>query len=137
MATRDQTKKPAGAGERERAIDRLEKDVEELREFAGTADADAELERLRREVSELRREFYTHLGPWQRAQIARHPQRPYTQDLIGLLFTDFIELHGDRGYGDDKAIVAGLARFHGRPVAVVGPQQRRGAKQRRGRAFGA
>ena len=62
MATRDQTKKPAGTGERERAIDRLEKDVEELREFAGTADADAELERLRREVGQLRREFYTHLG---------------------------------------------------------------------------
>ena len=136
MATRDQTKKPAGIGERERAIDRLEKDVEELREFAGTADADAELERLRREVSELRREFYTHLGPWQRAQIARHPQRPYTQDLIGLLFTDFIELHGDRGYGDDKAIVAGLARFHGRPVAVVGHQKGRDTKQRLARNFG-
>jgi acetyl-CoA carboxylase carboxyl transferase subunit alpha len=136
MATRDQTKKPAGTGERERAIDRLEKDVEDLRQFAGTADADAELERLRREVGELRREFYTHLGPWQRAQIARHPQRPYTQDLIGLLFTDFIELHGDRGYGDDKAIVAGLARFHGRPVAVVGHQKGRDTKQRLARNFG-
>src|SRR5579859_402425 len=136
MATRDQTKKPTGIGERERAIDRLEKDVEELREFAGNADADAELERLRREVSELRREFYTHLGPWQRAQIARHPQRPYMQDFIGLLFTDFVELHGDRGYGDDKAIVAGLARFHGRPVVVVGHQKGRDTKQRLLRNFG-
>lgn len=136
MATRDQTKKPTGTGERERAIDRLERDVEELREFAGNADADAELERLRREVGQLRREFYTHLGPWQRAQIARHPQRPYTQDLIGLLFTDFIELHGDRGFGDDKAIVAGLARFHGRPVAVVGHQKGRDTKQRLLRNFG-
>src|ERR1700682_3779572 len=136
MATRDQTKKPAGIGERERAIDRLEKDVEELREFAGTADADAELERLRRAVSELRREFYTHLGPWQRAQIARHPQRPYTQDLIGLLFTDFIELHGDRGYGDDKAIVAGLGKFHGRAIAVIGHQKGRDTKQRLARNFG-
>src|SRR5579863_2178988 len=136
MATRDQTKKPTGIGERERAIDRLEKDVEELREFAGNADADAELERLRREVSELRREFYTHLGPWQRAQIARHPQRPYTQDFIGLLFTEFMELHGDRAYGDDKAIVAGLAKFHGRPVAVVGHQKGRDTKQRVIRNFG-
>src|ERR1700682_2087548 len=99
MATRDQTKKPAGIGERERAIDRLEKDVEELPEFAGTADADAELERLRREIADSRRDFYSHLGTWQRVQIARHPQLPYTQDLIGLLFPDFIELHGDRGYG--------------------------------------
>src|ERR1700730_8016804 len=136
MASRDHTKKAVGTGERERAIDRLEKDVEDLRQFAGTADADAELERLRREVTELRREFYTHLGPWQRAQIARHPQRPYTQDFIGLLFTDFVELHGDRGYGDDKAIVAGLARFHGRPVAVVGHQKGRDTKQRLVRNFG-
>src|SRR6202790_2968619 len=136
MATKEHVKKPAGTGERERAIDRLEKDVEDLRQFAGTADADAELERLRREVGELRREFYTHLGPWQRAQIARHPQRPYTQDFIGLLFTDFVELHGDRGYGDDKAIVAGLARFHGRPVAVVGHQKGRDTKQRLVRNFG-
>src|ERR1700726_3738220 len=136
MATKEHVKKPAGTGERERAIDRLEKDVEDLRQFAGTADADAELERLRREVGELRREFYTHLGPWQRAQIARHPQRPYTQDLIGLLLTDFIELHGDRGYGDDKAMVAGLARFHGRPVAVVAHQKGRDTKQRLARNFG-
>src|SRR6202790_2822424 len=136
MATKEHVKKPAGTGERERAIDRLEKDVEDLRQFAGTADADAELERLRREVGELRREFYTHLGPWQRAQIARHPQRPYTQDFIGLLFTDFVELHGARGYGDDKAIVAGLAKFHGRPVAVVGHQKGRDTKQRLVRNFG-
>lgn len=124
------------SGERQRQIDRLEKDVEELRQLAGTVDADAELERLRREVAELRREFYTHLGPWQRAQIARHAQRPYTLDFIGLLFTDFIELHGDRGYGDDKAIVAGLARFHGRPVAVIGHQKGRDTKQRVVRNFG-
>jgi acetyl-CoA carboxylase carboxyl transferase subunit alpha len=121
---------------RQREIERLEKDVEELRHLTGTVDADAEVERLREQVSELRREFYTHLGPWQRAQIARHPQRPYTQDFIGLLFTDFVELHGDRGYGDDKAIVAGLARFHGRPVAVIGHQKGRDTKQRLLRNFG-
>jgi acetyl-CoA carboxylase carboxyl transferase subunit alpha len=123
-------------GTRERAIDRLEKDVEELRHLAGSADGDVELERIRQQVAELRREFYEHLGPWQRAQIARHPQRPYTLDFIGLLFTDFFEMHGDRGYGDDKAIVAGLAKFHGRPVAVVGHQKGRDTKQRLVRNFG-
>jgi acetyl-CoA carboxylase carboxyl transferase subunit alpha len=123
-------------GSREREIDRLEKDVEELRHLAGSADGEAELERIRQQVAELRREFYDHLGPWQRAQIARHPQRPYTLDFIGLLFTDFVELHGDRGYGDDKAIVAGLAKFHGRPVAVIGHQKGRDTKQRLARNFG-
>ena len=110
--------------ERQKEIERLEKDVEELRHLAGDADADAELERIREQVAELRREFYTHLGPWQRAQIARHQQRPYTLDFVGLLFTDFIELHGDRGYADDKAIIAGLGKFHGRSVAVLQAQQR-------------
>jgi acetyl-CoA carboxylase carboxyl transferase subunit alpha len=123
-------------GTREREIDRLENEVEELRHLAGSADGDAELERIRQQVAELRREFYQHLGPWQRAQVARHPQRPYTLDFIGLLFTDFIEMHGDRGYGDDKAIVAGLAKFHGRPVAVVGHQKGRDTKQRLMRNFG-
>jgi acetyl-CoA carboxylase carboxyl transferase subunit alpha len=123
-------------GSREREIDRLEKDVEEMRHLAGSPDGDAELERIRQQVAELRREFYEHLGPWQRAQIARHPQRPYTLDFIGLLFTDFVELHGDRGYGDDKAIVAGFGKFHGRPVAVVGHQKGRDTKQRLVRNFG-
>jgi acetyl-CoA carboxylase carboxyl transferase subunit alpha len=126
----------APPGDRQREIDRLEKDVEELRHLAGDADADAELERIRQQVAELRREFYAHLGPWQRAQIARHPQRPYTLDFIALLFTDFVELHGDRGFGDDKAIVAGLAKFHGRPVAVIGHQKGRDTKQRLIRNFG-
>src|SRR5271165_6578896 len=131
---KDKTSPPTGA--RQREIDRLEKDVEDLRQLAGDTEGDAELERIRQQVAELRREFYTHLGPWQRAQIARHQQRPYTLDFIGLLFTDFIELHGDRTYADDKAIVAGLARFHGRPVAVIGHQKGRDTKQRLMRNFG-
>ena len=133
MARRD---KVETQGSREREIERLEKDVEDLRHLAGSANGDAELERIRQQVAELRREFYEHLGPWQRAQIARHPQRPYTLDFIGLLFTDFFEMHGDRGYGDDKAIVAGLAKFHGRPVAVIGHQKGRDTKQRLVRNFG-
>jgi acetyl-CoA carboxylase carboxyl transferase subunit alpha len=129
-------KPPTEEGARRHELDRLERDVEELRQLAGTGGADAELERLRQQVTELRREFYNHLGPWQRAQIARHAQRPYTLDFIGLLFTDFVEMHGDRGYGDDKAIVAGLAKFHGRPVAVIGHQKGRDTKQRLVRNFG-
>ncbi len=136
MTLKGKGKTPVTTGERQREIDRLEKDVEDLRHLAGDADADAELERIREQVAELRREFYAHLGPWQRAQIARHPQRPYTLDFIGLLFTDFVELHGDRGCGDDKAIVAGLAKFHGRPVAVLGHQKGRDTKQRLMRNFG-
>ncbi len=121
---------------RQREIDKLERDVEELRQLAGDEAADAELERLRQQVADLRKEFYAHLGPWQRAQIARHPQRPYTLDYISLMLTDFMELHGDRGFGDDKAIVAGLAKFNGRPVAVVGHQKGRDTKQRVVRNFG-
>jgi acetyl-CoA carboxylase carboxyl transferase subunit alpha len=136
MASKDKVRVVPERGERQREIDRLEKDVEELRHLANSPLAEAELERIRLQVAELRHEFYAHLGAWQRAQIARHPQRPYTQDFIGLLFTDFVELHGDRAYGDDKAIVAGLAKFHGRPVAVIGHQKGRDTKQRLVRNFG-
>jgi acetyl-CoA carboxylase carboxyl transferase subunit alpha len=87
-------------------------------------------------VAELRKEFYAHLGPWQRAQIARHPLRPYLTDYIPLLFTDFVELHGDRAFGDDRALIAGLAKFKGRPVAVIGQQKGRDTKQRVIRNFG-
>ena len=129
-------KKAATAVERQKEIDRLEKDVEELRRLASTDGGEAELERLKLEVVELRREFYAHMGPWQRAQIARHPQRPYTMDWINLLITDFVELHGDRGYGDDKALIAGMGKFRGRPVAIIGHQKGRDTKQRVIRNFG-
>jgi acetyl-CoA carboxylase carboxyl transferase subunit alpha len=130
-------KKAVQTIDRQKEIERLEKDVEELRRLApGSEDGDAEIERLKQEVLELRREFYTHLGPWQRAQIARHPQRPHTLDWISLMITDFIELHGDRGFGDDKALIAGMGKFRGRPVAVIGPQKGRDTKQRVVRNFG-
>src|SRR5579864_1771293 len=124
--------------ERQKVIEHLEKDVEELRRLSGDGDgqADMELERIRQEVAELRREFYSHMGAWQRAQIARHQLRPYTLDYVNFLFTDFMELHGDRGFADDKAIVAGLAKYHGRPVAVIGHQKGRDTKQRLLRNFG-
>ena len=136
MCAAQKDKKGTTTLDRQREIDRLEKDVEELRRLASTDDSEAEVERLKQEVLELRREFYTHLGPWQRAQIARHPQRPYTLDWITLMLTDFIELHGDRGFGDDKALIAGLAKFRGRPVAIIGHQKGRDTKQRVVRNFG-
>jgi acetyl-CoA carboxylase carboxyl transferase subunit alpha len=137
MKSKDKTTKiPAVQAARQIEIERLEKDVEELRHLAGDEEADAQLERLRQQVSELRKEFYNHLGPWQRAQIARHQQRPYTLDYIAMLFTDFVELHGDRGHGDDKALITGLGKFHGRPVAIIGHQKGRDTKQRLQRNFG-
>ena len=120
----------------ERELAQLEREVDDLRRFSSAASPSAELDRLREQVSELKREFYTHLGAWQRTQLARHPQRPYTLDFVRLLFTDFSELHGDRAFGDDPALVAGFARFHGRPVLVVGHQKGRDTKQRLARNFG-
>jgi acetyl-CoA carboxylase carboxyl transferase subunit alpha len=137
MTVKEKKKSPQEIAEaRQRELEKLEKEVDDLKRLAGDEESDAELERLRAEVAELRREFYTHLGPWQRAQIARHPQRPYLLDYIPLLFTDFVELHGDRAFGDDKALIAGLARFKGRPVAVIGQQKGRDTKQRVVRNFG-
>src|SRR6266478_4778311 len=135
-AQKERKGSPTTTLERQREIERLEKDVEELRRLASTDESEVEVERLKREVLELRREFYTHLGPWQRAQIARHPQRPYLTDYIPLLFTDFVELHGDRAFGDDRALIAGLAKFKGRAVAVIGQQKGRDTKQRVIRNFG-
>ena len=137
MAVREKKKTPEELAEaRQRELEKLEKEVDDLKRLAGDEEADAELERLRAEVAELRHEFYTHLGPWQRAQIARHPQRPYLLDYIPYLFTDFIELHGDRAFGDDKALIAGLAKFKGRPVVIIGQQKGRDTKQRVVRNFG-
>jgi len=137
MTVKEKKKTPQGISEaRQRELEKLEKEVDDLKRLSGDEDADAELERLRAEVAELRREFYAHLGPWQRAQIARHPQRPYLMDYVPLLFTDFVELHGDRAFGDDKALIAGLAKFKGRPVAVIGQQKGRDTKQRVVRNFG-
>jgi acetyl-CoA carboxylase carboxyl transferase subunit alpha len=136
MCAARKDKKAATTAQRQKEIERLEKDVDELRQLASSDAGEAELERLKLQVSELRREFYTHLGPWQRAQIARHPQRPYTLDWINFLITDFIELHGDRSFGDDKALITGLGKFQGRPVAVIGHQKGRDTKQRVARNFG-
>jgi acetyl-CoA carboxylase carboxyl transferase subunit alpha len=123
-------------GDRRKEIKRLEKDVEGLRRIAAPDGSAEEIERIRQQINELKREFFDNLGAWQRTQLARHPQRPYTLDYVRLLFTDFTELHGDRAYGDDPALITGLARYHGDPVAIVGHQKGRDTKQRLARNFG-
>jgi acetyl-CoA carboxylase carboxyl transferase subunit alpha len=119
--------------ERQQQIASLEQDVAEM---TGFAEKSEDLDRLRREIDELKKEFYAHLSAWPRVQLARHPQRPYTEDFIKLLFENFSELHGDRRFADDAAIVTGMARFHGKPVLIVGSQKGRDLKQRVRRNFG-
>jgi acetyl-CoA carboxylase carboxyl transferase subunit alpha len=99
-------------------------------------DINEEINQLQAKTSELLTEIYGNLNAWQISQVARHPQRPYTIDYIQALFTDFEELHGDRAYADDPAIVGGIARFDGKPVMVIGHQKGRDVKERQLRNFG-
>lgn len=123
--------------QRELDLHALERDVVKLRSDTDPADAKAaEIERIRREVEELKHEFHTHLDAWQRLQLARHPQRPYTGDFIRLFLENFSEIHGDRSFGDDPALITGMAWFHGRPVMVIGSQKGRDTKQRVVHNFG-
>lgn len=114
--------------------------VTRVRELRALAENDrrfeGELRRLEEKAGRLARELFADLTPWQKVQLSRHPNRPYSLDYIGFLFEDFVELHGDRSFGDDASIVAGLARFHGRSVAVLGHQKGRGAKENVKRNFG-
>jgi acetyl-CoA carboxylase carboxyl transferase subunit alpha len=119
-----------------REIDKLEKEVASLQRIAKPGEPAPDLDRLSDEVSMLRRQFFEHVTPWQRTLLARHPQRPYMLDYIRLLFEDFHELHGDRAYGDDPAMIAGFAKYHGRHVAVIGQQKGRDTKQRVAMNFG-
>ena len=122
----------------EQPIAELEAKIEELRYVTDDSelDIDAEIERLEQKSEELVSGIFAALTPWQVAQVARHPQRPYTKDYLERVFTDFNELHGDRAYGDDPAIVGGLARFEGMPVMVIGHQKGRDTKEKVRRNFG-
>jgi acetyl-CoA carboxylase carboxyl transferase subunit alpha len=117
-------------------LEKLERELADLQHMARPQIPPTQLERVRGEVAQLRRDFYEHLGAWQRTLLARHPQRPYMMDYVRLLFEDFHELHGDRAYGDDAAMVTGFARYHGRPVVLVGQQKGRDTKQRVAQNFG-
>jgi acetyl-CoA carboxylase carboxyl transferase subunit alpha len=122
---------------RQLEIDALERDVAELSRLSvPSRETTVEIERIRREVEDLKRDFYTHLGAWQRLQLARHPLRPYTDDYIRILFENFSEIHGDRNFSDDPALITGMATFQGKPVMIIGNQKGRDTKQRLARNFG-
>ncbi|MEW6312475.1 MAG: acetyl-CoA carboxylase carboxyltransferase subunit alpha [Pseudomonadota bacterium] len=122
----------------EQPIAELESKIDELRLVQDDAalDISEEIERLKKKNQTLTKEIYSKLTAWQISQVARHAQRPYTLDYIQHLFTDFEELHGDRTYGDDPAIVGGLARFEGRTCVVIGHQKGRDTKEKIYRNFG-
>jgi acetyl-CoA carboxylase carboxyl transferase subunit alpha len=121
----------------EKPVVELVSRVRELRQLAQKDQGlEAELRRLEDKASKLARELFAELSPWQKVQLSRHPNRPYTLDYVERLFADFVELHGDRAFGDDASVVGGLAKFRGRSVVVVGHQKGRGAKDNVKRNFG-
>jgi acetyl-CoA carboxylase carboxyl transferase subunit alpha len=122
----------------EQPIREIEEKIEKLSAAAasGKAAAQTDLRKLRAKLAEVEHELYQHLTPWQRTQLARHPQRPSTLDYIGELCRDFLELHGDRSFADDRAIVGGFARFNDRSVMIIGHQKGKTLKERMQRNFG-
>lgn len=122
----------------EKPIQELEKKIQELRSFISDKKIDltSEVKRLEDKLEHLKKDTYTNLSAWQRVQLARHPMRPYTLDYINLFMTDFIEIHGDRLFSDDKAIVCGLAKLDKHKIAVIGHQKGRDTKENLKRNFG-
>ena len=122
----------------EQPIAELEAKIEELRfvQDDSALDISEEIRRLQKKSQTLTKDIYAKLNAWQVSQVARHPQRPYTLDYVQGLFTDFVELRGDRAYADDNAIVGGMARFHGEPVMIIGHQKGRDTKEKIHRNFG-
>ncbi len=120
----------------EKPIIELEKKIEEMRKYQDNLDIREEVKSLEKKVEEMKKSIYKKLTRWQRVQLARHPQRPYTLDYIYLMTEDFIELHGDRNYGDDKAIIGGFAKIDGQKVMIIGHQKGRDTKSNIYRNFG-
>ncbi len=122
----------------EQPIAELETKIDELRyvQSESAVDISEEIDQLGKKSLQLTKDIYSELSPWQITKIARHPERPYTLDYIHEIFTDFIEMHGDRHFADDLSIVGGLARFNGNPCMVVGHQKGRDTKERTLRNFG-
>ncbi len=129
---------PLQSVEFERPIVEIEKKIEELRVIAngGGMDVDEEIRRLEKKARQMTRELTLKLNRWQRTLLARHPKRPYTLDYIRLMCSDFIELHGDRSYADDRSLVGGMAWFEGVPIMVMGQQKGRTTKEKVYRNFG-
>jgi acetyl-CoA carboxylase carboxyl transferase subunit alpha len=126
----------AGDSAFEEPLAELRRRIEELEGYPEAAGRGRELGELRKELERQTREIYSRLNRWQKTLVARHSDRPYTLDYIAALMEDWVELHGDRAFADDPAIVAGFARFRGRPVCVVGHQKGRGTRERIARNFG-
>ncbi|MEE8670019.1 MAG: acetyl-CoA carboxylase carboxyl transferase subunit alpha [Heyndrickxia coagulans] len=122
----------------EKPVIELKRKIAELKEFTKQSDVDlsSEIEKLEARLSRLEEEIYKNMDPWDRIQIARFPERPTSLDYIQYLFTDFLELHGDRVYGDDGAVVGGIAKFEGLPVTVIGQQRGKDTKENIRRNFG-
>jgi len=122
----------------EKPIVELEKKIQELKSFISEKkiDLSSEVKKLEERLEHLRKDTYANLTPWQKVQLARHQQRPYTLDYINMIMSDFVELHGDRLFGDDKALVCGLAKIGGKKVLVMGHQKGRDTKENLKRNFG-
>ncbi|HXH86354.1 MAG TPA: carboxyl transferase domain-containing protein, partial [Nitrospira sp.] len=121
----------------EKPLREIEEKIEKLAATgSGKSSTQDDIRKLRMKLAQLEHELYSKLTPWQRTQLARHPQRPSTLDYIGEIFQDFLELHGDRSFGDDRAIVGGFARFNDRSVMVIGHQKGKTLKERMQRNFG-
>ncbi|WP_223642322.1 acetyl-CoA carboxylase carboxyl transferase subunit alpha [Planococcus sp. 4-30] len=122
----------------EEPLIQLRTKISELKEYTATAEVDlnSEIKSLEDRFSKLEEEIYENMKPWDRVQVARHPERPTTLDYIPMIFNDFIELHGDRLYGDDAAIVSGIGSFHGQPVTIIGHQRGKDTKENVRRNFG-
>ncbi len=120
----------------ERPIIELEQKIEEMRKYADNLDIVDEMETLEKKVDQLRTSIFTNLTRWQRVQLARHPERPYTSDYIHIMIDGFVELHGDRSFGDDKAIIGGFGRLDKETVLILGHQKGRDTKSNLYRNFG-
>ena len=120
----------------EKPVVELEQKIEEMRKLSDNLDIADEITTLEKKVSQLRENIFSNLTRWQRVQLARHPERPYTLDYIGMMTTGFIELHGDRLFGDDKSIVGGFAKLEDQTVMIIGHQKGRDTKSNLFRNFG-
>ena len=124
----------------EKPIAELQRKLEELNKHKEThalgVDMDGEITQIQRKIAETRKEIFSNLDAWQRVQLARHPKRPFSLDYLQTTFTDFQELHGDRLYSEDRAVVGGFARLEGHRVMVVGTQKGRDTKENIRRNFG-
>ncbi len=122
----------------ERPIEELELKIDELKRASDGKDIDisSEIRKLEKKVNDLRSEIFSSLTPWQKTLIARHPDRPYTMDYINMMTSDFVELHGDRRFADDPAVIAGMAKINGIAITIAGHQKGRGIKERIYRNFG-